>query len=298
MDDWTCVRGTSYVYPGTPLSAAQVSAYLAQGFEIAMHLTMDPATQFGCGADYTPASLASAYSTQIGQWHAAFPTLPGPFTHRMHCITWSDYSSQPSSELANGIRLDTSYYYWPPTWINDVPGLFTGSGMPMRYATATGSMIDVYQAVTQMTDESGQTYPKNINTLLDNALGATAYYGAFTANMHTDSNPSAGSDAIVASALARSVPVVSAKQMLTWLDARNGSLINGISWAGSTLTFSVFPAMFAKNLQVMVPTNSGSLTIGSITQNGAPVPYTTQTIKGVSYAFITVTAGPYSVAYH
>ena len=53
-----------------------------------------------------------------------------------------------------------------------------------------------------------------------------------------------------------------------------------------------------KNLQVMVPTSAGALTIGSITQNGAPVTYTTQTIKGVSYAIITVTAGPYSVAYH
>ena len=33
----------------------------------------------------------------------------------------------------------------------------------------------------------------------------------------------AGSDAIVASAQARGVPVVSAQQMLDWLDGRNGS---------------------------------------------------------------------------
>ena len=47
-------------------------------------------------------------------------------------------------------------------------------------------MIDVYQAATQMTDESDQTYPFTPNTLLDNALGPLGYYGAFTANMHTD----------------------------------------------------------------------------------------------------------------
>ena len=47
----------------------------------------------------------------------------------------------------------------------------TGSGMPMRFADTDGTMIDVYQAATQMTDESGQTYPSTIDTLLDNALG-------------------------------------------------------------------------------------------------------------------------------
>ena len=37
--------------------------------------------------------------------------------------------------------------------------MFTGSGMPMRFADLDGTMIDVYQAATQMTDESGQTLP-------------------------------------------------------------------------------------------------------------------------------------------
>ena len=59
--------------------------------------------------------------------------------------------------------------------------------MPMRFADLDGSMIDVYQAATQMTDESGLTYATNINTLLDNAIGAPGYYGVVTTNMHTDS---------------------------------------------------------------------------------------------------------------
>ena len=42
-------------------------------------------------------------------------------------------------------------------------------------------------AATQMTDESGQTYPYTIDTLLDRALGAEGYYGAYTVNAHTDS---------------------------------------------------------------------------------------------------------------
>ena len=76
----------------------------------------------------------------------------------------------------------------------------------MRFAKADGTMIDVYQAATQMTDESGQTYPFTVDTLLDRALGPEGYYGAFVANMHTDTAVHAGSEAIVASAQARGVP--------------------------------------------------------------------------------------------
>jgi hypothetical protein len=49
----------------------------------------------------------------------------------------------------------------------------------MRFTDRNGNIVDVYQATTQMTDESGQSYPLNIDTLLDNAVGAPGYYGAF-----------------------------------------------------------------------------------------------------------------------
>src|SRR5436190_558210 len=103
--------------------------------------------------------------------------------------------------------------------------------MPMRFGDEDGSLIDVYQAVTQMTDESNQTYPFTINALLDGATGSNGYYGVFTANMHTDMGESSGADAIVASAKSHGVPVVSSKQMLTWLDGRNGSSFTGLAWA-------------------------------------------------------------------
>ncbi len=41
-----------------------------------------------------------------------------------------------------------------------------------------------------------------VNTLLDRALGPEGYYAVFTANMHTDSVDSLGSNYIVSSARA------------------------------------------------------------------------------------------------
>ena len=119
----------------------------------------------------------------------------------------------------------------------------TGSGMPMRFADLDGTMIDVYQATTQMQDEpDGQpenTYPHHVDTLLDRALGPEGYYGVFTANMHTDLAQTQKDDAIIASAFARGVPVVTARQVLTWVDGRNGSTFPSLSWSGNTLSFTV-----------------------------------------------------------
>jgi len=290
VTNWECVRATSYIYPGTPLDPAQAAAFVANGFEIGTHVTT-------LCADYTPQSLESDFANDLADFKSNFPALPSPQTNRTHCITWSDYSTHPQTELAHGIRFDTNYYYWPPAWVNDVPGLFTGSGMPMRFAKQDGTLIDVYQATTQMTDESGQSYPLHIDTLLDRALGPEGYYGVFTANMHTDQAVHEGSEAIVASAQARGVPIVSSKQMLDWLDGRNGSSFANITWSNSTLSFTVAVGNGANRLSGLLPASVAGATLSSLTRNGAPVATTTATIKGVAYAIFDAAAGNYQASY-
>ena len=136
-------------------------------------------------------------------------------------------------------------------------------------------MIDVYQAATQMTDESNMTYAFHADSLLDKALGAEGYYVAFTANMHTDFNPSAGqtgSDAIIASAQARGVPVITARQMLEWLDGRNGSSFESITWNGTNLLeFQIAVGAGANGLHAMVPASASGSPIVAIALNGQPV---------------------------
>ena len=47
----------------------------------------------------------------------------------------------------------------------------------------------------------------------------------------------------------------------------------------------------------MVPTASADGLLSSLTRNGSPVTYTTQTIKGLEYAFFTAAAGTYAARY-
>jgi large repetitive protein len=290
VDDWQCIRGTSYIYTNTPLSSNDAANYQAQGFEVGLHVNT------GC-ADYTASGIGSTFALQLAQFRAKYTSLPPQATNRTHCIVWSDWSSQATASVQHGVRLDTNYYYWPAAWVNNRPGMFTGSGMPMRFASLSGDMIDVYQAATQMTDESGQTYPLTADTLLDRALGVEGYYGVFTANMHTDNTASAGATAIVNSALARGVPVITAKQLLTWVDGRNASTFKDLVWDGAALTFRIEIGIGARGLTAMVPAAVNGYPIAGITADGAPVPFAQETIKGVAYATFTAASAAYRVSY-
>ncbi|XXF80363.1 DUF4082 domain-containing protein [Myxococcaceae bacterium GXIMD 01537] len=291
VDDWECIRSTVYDFVGG-LSAATAASYVSQGFEYALHVNT------GC-ADYSPATLDPLFFTpQLNNFAATYPALPAPVTNRTHCIAFSDWATQPKVSALHGIRLDTNYYFWPADWVQDRPGLFTGSGLAMRFADVDGTPLNVYQAATQMTDESGQSFPATIDTLLANALGPKGYYGAFTANMHVDQQPSTGSDAIIASAQREGVSVISARQLLEWLDAREATGVSGVAYNGATLTFAVSTP--ARNLSLMVPVRTSlGLMLTSITRNGSPVTTVNQTIKGVDYAFINgAQAGSYTVTYN
>ena len=290
VDDWECVRSSMYIYPGTTMTATQANDYTAAGFEIGVHVDT------GC-ANYDLTGLENYYNTQIGDFTTRFPSLPLQDSERTHCIAWSGWAYQPNIKEQQGIRLDTNYYFWPPDWVNNQPGLFTGSGMPMRFADLDGSIFDIYQATTQMTDESGQTYPYTIDTLIDRALGPEGYYGVFTANMHTNGITHAGAEAIIASAQANSVPIVSGRQLLTWLDGRNGSAFEVLTWDTDTLTFNVSIASGANGLQVMLPVQSSVGPLSGITLDDSPVTYTQETIKGVEYAIFDAQAGAYAARY-
>jgi hypothetical protein len=288
VPDWECIRSTSYVYPDTPVPEA--TSYQTQSFEIALHLDTD------C-ANFTPTSLADFWAVQLPEFTASFPGVLPPRTNRTHCIAWSDWASEAKVGLANGIRLDTNYYYWPGSWVQNRPGMFTGSGIPMRFADLDGSLIDVYQATTQMTDESDMTIPIHIAALLDRALGPQGYYGAFTANMHTDQANHPGANAIVAAAIARGVPVISARQMLDWIDGRNNSSFGGLTFDGSHLRFTLNQAAGARGLEAMVPAVAPGGRLSGLTRDGTPVATASRVVKGIEYVVFAASPGAYVATY-
>jgi hypothetical protein len=285
---WSSVRASSYVYPSASIDVAEAKALMAQGFEISVHVTT------GC-SPYTTGSLARAYRRQLQAFRLRFPGLPAPATHRTHCIAWSDWATQAEIEASCGIRLDTNYYFYPSSWVDDRPGLFTGSALPMRFASMNGEVIDCYQAVTQMNDETRQTYPDTVETLLDRALAPGGHVAVLVANMHTDLEGSNGSDAVVAVARERGVPVISARQLLEWLDGREASRISGHEPIAGGVRFVIEPAPGSEGLHVVVPVPRG-LRATSVHRDGETVTFEPSLPVGPpGAALIPARAGRYEV---
>jgi hypothetical protein len=163
----------------------------------------------------------------------------------------------------------------------------TGSGIPMRYADLDGSIIDVYQQPTHLVNETDGS-SDSINSVLDKALGPEGYYGVF--GTHYDYTDPFATE-ILDSAIAHNVSLISARQLLTWLDGRNSSSFGNSSWNGTQLSFSITVGAGANNLFTMLPNQSGGRHLGTLTINGSPVSFTVQTIKGRSYAVFRAANG-------
>ncbi|WP_052201088.1 Ig-like domain-containing protein [Terriglobus sp. TAA 43] len=306
LENWECIRATSHIFVGS-ISSEQAADLVKQGFEIGLHVytaCTDWPTKVVRGEDGVERHLVdrdfadALYSQQLEGFAMKYPGVPAPVSNRTDCITWGDYDTQPQVELDHHIRLDTNYYYWPAKWVKDKPGLFTGSGLPMRFTRRDGRLIDVYQAATQMTDESGQTYPFTVDALLDNALRSPEYFGVFMANMHNDERKSPSADAIISSAQKRHVPVINAEQLLTWLDGRNASQFRDMKWSNNQLSFSICAGIGGNGLEAMLPIHSGAGDLASITIDGQNASWEKRTVAGLSYAFVRAQPGTFVVRYH
>jgi Big-like domain-containing protein len=280
--NWDCYRATSWMYTESGLTNEQALTYRNQGFEMGVHVNP------GC-QNFTPQSLDNAFTQDLATFAAKYTNLPAQKTNRTHCIPWSDWATQPKVELNHGVRLDENYYYYPPEWVQNRPGFMTGSGIPMRFADLDGSVIDVYQAPTHLVNENGVAYPEGINSMLDKALGSEGYYGVF--GTHYDYRGDGFEQNLLNSAMARNVSLVSAQQLLTWLDGRNSSSFGNSTWNGTQLRFSITVGSGASNLYAMVPNQMPGGNLSSLTINGSPVAFTVETIKGRSYALFRAANG-------
>jgi hypothetical protein len=305
LENWECIRGTSNIFVGS-ITKSEAALFASQGFEIGLHVytaCADWPNETTLNADGTVSThvdraFADAlYTRQLTAFADRYPDVPAPITNRIDCVTWGDYDTQPQMELSHGIRLDTNYYYWPAKWVQNRPGLFTGSGMPMRFARQDGSIVDVYQATTQMTDESKQEYPYTVDTLLSNALGDPEYYAVLTANMHNDAPDSPGANAIIKSALSRHIPIITAAQMLKWLDGRNASSFQNLTWSDGQLSFTIAVGEGGSGLQALLPLKSGAGNLVSLTLDGVGIKRETRTIAGLTYSAFSAAPGKFVAAY-
>lgn len=297
---WTCIRSTSYAYPGA-FSDSAAKPYADAGFEVSPHISDNGS----CAANWTTQSgLDSIFTASFNAWQTAYPTISAaypPLTQRFHCYgVWKDYASVAKVEAAHGIKADTNSSCWPNSLLNVGQCLYTGSGMPQNMADSDGTLTGENQFATQATDENPSTVDQTaLNGLITNATGANGYYGYFTVLAHLDNQAiSNQAEASVLSVAANNdIPVISAAQAQTFWAARAATTVSNPTYAASTVTFSVGTP--AANLLMMQPTKYGTKNLTTIKRGATTISFVTQTINGVSYAiFPASTAGSYVATYN
>ena len=93
------------------------------------------------------------------------------------------------------------------------------------------------------------------------------------------------------------MPVIAARQLLDWVDGRNESSFQALTWIGGTLTFSIGIGTNANGLQAMLPSTMTAGSLRTLTLNGSSVAFTKQTIKGIEYVLFQAAAGTYRAIY-
>jgi hypothetical protein len=211
-------------------------------------------------------------------------------------VAWAGWIEPALLERAHGVRLDLNYYFFPSEMVRDRAGFFTGSAMPMRFADLDGRRIDVFQLCTQLTDESGQSYPDVVDAFLEAARGDAEFYGVFAANVHTTRDEDDRTlEILVSAARARRVPVISARALLGWIDERQASSCEVGEWSGRTLTMTIrVPPNAAGRVTLLLPVD-GTAADPTIARAGRSVSARQMNVNGIRYIAFEPDSGTYEV---
>jgi hypothetical protein len=292
----------------------QVQAWRGQGHEFGIHPYANKPDNFP-----TPiTNLQQGYDDLSGAdgnggwFDFAFSSAKSK-TVRNHQVAWQGWTDAAEIAIAHGIELDTNFYHWGP-WLqkpnNTWPhGYITGSGQPMKFIKADGTILPLYQQLTQLVDEqllgviSGAGY-EGLNAtqafnvskqLIDASIAGD--YAALMTQFHVDyynfGVPQEWAEATMDYANQQGVPIWNADEWLAFTKIRHDANFQNINWDSVTgqLSFSMSAANASKTLSVLLPLTFDGRNLTSVLVDGNPQSFSTFTISGRQLALINVSAG-------
>ncbi len=276
-------------------TAVQVKAWVGNGNEIGVHFD-DTAERYTSPPVPTWAGMNRVYKTQMADFRTRYPNAPTPKSLRNHYVVWVGNDAKGAKEFAasaqieqnHGFKLDFNYHYQGISGQGKT-GRTIPTGLPMRFATSKGKVLNIFQANSQVTDEkrgAGAAYRR----LLDESLNK-GKYSWIVANFHPCSwgRRSTEGEKILDYAVSKGIPIWSGGDMSSFLQMRDAAGFQNTKWDGSNLSFSVKTPVSGKGaLTVMVPNAFGDLLLKKIRLGGKDTVFSVHTIAGEKYALFTI----------
>jgi hypothetical protein len=298
---------TIYISIAGEPSPETIQAWQAQGFTFGLHpYASYPNT-------YPPlncTTLAECYAVWDNWFKGQYPGITVSRTVRNHQVAWLGWTDAADLQAATGIGMDTSFYVWG-RWLLKPDGSWphgysTGSGLPMKFARSDGTILPVFQQLTELVDEqlvtgSGNGYenlsPEGAVAVSRELIDASqnGYYSAITTQMHVDyySNESRWVEGTLAYAQSLDIPLWNADQWYAFTLARYQAAFTAINWDGQrSLTFTMqAPDAPDINLTTVLPLNYAGKILQTVSVDGKSRDFSIQNIHGVDEAFISLASG-------
>jgi hypothetical protein len=170
----------------------------------------------------------------------------------------------------------------------------TGSGLPMPFVTEDGNVLGIYQAATELVNEDKVPQREGVRTMIEKAIGPDQFISAFVT--HYDFSDDYA-NIVIEEAERHGVALISATQMVDWLDGRNQSGFTEISWYDGVLNFTQHVARGAEEAFVLLPLHSGGGQLVSVYCAGQELKFKEDDIKGLQVAAFPARAGKCEATY-
>ena len=304
---------TFYLSIGSVPTNTMAQIWRSQGHEFGIHpynFRQDDYPPYNC------INLPDCYNA-FDDWFSLTYSSSKSRTVRNHQVAWDGWVTAAEIAAAHGIALDTNYYHWGPwlqnpdnTWSH---GYITGSGLPMKFSDTDGTIVPVFQQLTQLVDEqlifeSGFGYEGLTSAgalLVSEAMidaSLTEYPSALMTQFHVDyyQNDQNWAEGTVAYAQANDVPVWNADEWLNFVEKRYNANYGNIVWndLNGMLTFNMTSTV-GTSLTTLLPVTYQGRSLHSVTVDGLPNVFTFEKVKEQDVAFIPVSSGnhAFSVQY-
>lgn len=305
---------TFYISIAGDPNNTEVQNWRTQGFEFGIHpYAYKPDTY----PPFNITSLQQGYDVYSGSdgtsgWFGTTFNSPKSRTVRNHQIAWKGWTDAADIAASHGIAMDTNFYHWGPwlkksdtTWPH---GYITGSGQPMKFVRADGTIIAVYQQLTQLVDEQlltevSGTSGENLTPaqavavsqqMIDASLAGD--YAALMTQFHVDYYGLGGqewAEGTLDYANSQGVPIWNADQWLSFTETRHDADFQNVLWDNSAgqLSFNLAATANSNTLSVLVPLTYSGRSFNSVLVDGVASPYTIFTVAGQQLALVSVAAG-------
>ena len=165
----------------------------------------------------------------------------------------------------------------------------------MKFADASGRILQIYQSNTQLPDETWlkENIESKSKTLIDRSLDEENY-AYINANFHTWYWTECREPGmrVLDYCIKRGVPITTAERVYEFLKMKDEAFFTDINWSENKLTFKIQSTLQNPDgLTFLLPGNHAGSKIISIRSDGNELKYKTEKIKGYEYAMATITPG-------